>query len=439
MQTLIETGLILVLILANGVFAASEIAIVSARRNRLEQRAEEGEAGAAVALRLAENPNRFLSTVQVGITLIGTFAAAFGGANLSKELEAALGKIPAIAPYAQSIALTSVVLLISYASLILGELVPKRLALQNAEQVATRIAPIMQWIDRLAAPVIAFLSFSTEMVLRAIGRRNVTETPINEEDIMALVREGTAGGTVEESEHELITNVFTFTDRTVRTMMTPRTRIVAVEINTSAADVLQTITESGYSRIPVYQGTLDHIAGMLYVKDLLHAWGHPERFELRTLLRPALYIPESQRAVVAFQHLKERRSSLGIVLDEYGQVAGVISIEDMLEELVGDLSDEYDEADEGVVRREDGSYLVDGLMPFNDFQEHIQLPDADEVTHEHSFETVAGFVLALLGRIPAAGEQIIWQGYTFEIIDMDKRRIDKVLVRPPDSVQEAEE
>ncbi len=428
---LFESLLILLLIVANGFFAASEIAVVSARRGRLEQQAERGDGGARAALALLESPSRFLSTVQVGITLFGTFAAVFGGASIVRVVHVWLRDVPALAPYAGALAPAIVALSISYLSLIVGELVPKRLALQNAERVAAAVAPLMALLARLVAPAVMFLTFSTDVVLRLLGRHNVAETPVTEDDIMALVREGAAEGTVADSEQTVIHNVFKFSDRTVRSLMTPRTQITAIDIDTPLDEALKIATGSGYSRIPVYEGTLDHVIGILYVKDLLAFWGQCEPPNLRELLRPPMYVIESQRAAQAFQQLKQNRNALAIVLDEYGQVAGVITIEDMLEELVGDISDEYDEISESIVRRDDGSYLVDGLTPFTDLHERLRLPPADDLVREHGFETLAGFVLALLGRIPNAGESVKWEGYTFEVVDMDGRRIDKVLIVPP--------
>jgi len=426
-----ELLVIVILILANGFFAASEIAVVSARKGRLEQQAALGHHGAATALALGENPSRFLSTVQVGITVIGTFAAAFGGASLAAPLERILRDLPFVGPYASSVALALVVVAISYLSLILGELVPKRLALQNAERIAIVIAPIMRATSLLAGPIVSFLSASTEAVLWLLGRHNVAETPITEDDIMALVREGAEGGTVDAAEQALIHSVFTFTDRTVRSLMTPRTRITAIEVGTPLADVLRLIAETGYSRIPIYQDTLDQIVGILFVKDLLRIQGRADDVQLQTLLRPPHYLPISQRASAAFQQLKQNRSMLALVLDEYGQVAGLISMEDVLEALVGDLKDEYDEAADPLVQRPDGSYLVSGLLPFDALQTRLQLPALDETLRAHDFERVAGFLLALMGRVPTAGEIAEWQGYSFEIVDMDGQRIDKVLVQPP--------
>jgi putative hemolysin len=430
-DNLFEVVIILVLIVANGFFAASEIAVVSARKGRLEQQADEGRRGAQAALELSEHPNRFLSTVQVGITLVSTFAATFGGASLAGALAEWIALNPTLAPYASTIALTAVTLAIAYFSLIVGELVPKRLALQNAEGMAALVAPVMQGLSRLAAPVVWFLTVSTELVLRLLGRHNAPEMPVTEDDIMALVREGTEGGTVEAAEHELIANIFTFTDRTVRSMMTPRTHITALDVQTPHTQVLEQVIDSGYSRIPIYDGTLDTIVGILYAKDLLRICQHSEPPALGSLLRPALYIPESQRAALAFQHLKQNRHALALVLDEYGQVAGLLTLEDMLEELVGEIDDEYDEAREAMVRRADGTYLTDGLLPVADLLATLPIPDVAAFVRSQGIETVAGLVLGLLGHVPQPGQHTTWHGYRFEVVDMDGRRIDKVLITPP--------
>ena len=427
---LFEILIIIGLILANGFFAASEIAIVSARKSRLEQQALLGQRGAAAALELAENPNRFLSTVQVGITLISTFAAVFGGASLADALAIALGDVPLLAPYANTVALGLVVVLISYLSLILCELTPKRLALQSAEAVSSVVAPFMRFLSRVAGPVVTFLTFSTELVLRLLGRHQVVGMPVTEDDIIALVREGTSEGTVEVAEQELIANVFHFTGQAVRSLMTPRTQIVAVEVGVPFTDALRTIIESGYSRVPVYRETLDSVSGILYVKDVLQAWGQEHPPDLEALLRPAMFVLERQRAPEAFKQLKQVRGGMAMVIDEYGQVSGLVTMEDLLEEVVGEIEDEYDEARDAIVRRDDGSYLIDGLLSFADVRARLDLPEVTDLSPGQEFETLAGFVLARLGHIPAPGEVVEWHGYKFEVVDMDGRRIDKVLAAP---------
>ncbi|MEM8536034.1 MAG: hemolysin family protein [Chloroflexota bacterium] len=427
---LVEIVIILLLMLANGFFAASEIAVVSARRSRLEQQSESGNRGATSALQLANNPNQFLSTVQVGITVIGTFAAAFGGASLAGGVEQLLLSTP-LAPYAATIGLTLVVVGISYFSLIIGELVPKRLALQNAEGIASTVAPIMDRIARVAGPVVRFLTFSTELVLRLLGRHKVAETPVTEEDILALVREGTESGTVEVAEQEFISSVFTFTDRSVRSLITPRIQIVALDIKTPTEEAVQKAIESGYSRLPVYDETLDNVVGVLFVKDLLQAWGRPEEVNLQSILKPPVFVLENQRAAIVLQQLKHQRVAMALVLDEYGQTEGLVTLEDILEELVGDLPEESERPEEEqVVRREDGSYLVDGLVAITDLVEYVDLPEAEDLARTHGFDTIAGFLLFQLGYVPQTGERLTWQHYLFEVVDMDGKRIDKILIAP---------
>lgn len=429
----LEIVIIVVLTLANGFFAASEIAVVSSRKGRLQHRAEEGNRGAVVALELAENPNRFLSTVQVGITLISTFAAAFGGASLAEELEVALSTLPALAPYAGPISLAVVVALVAYLSLILGELVPKRLALQNAEGIASAIAPVMRLVANIAGPIVGFLTFSTEMVLRLLRRHNVEETAVSEDDIIALAREGVAEGTLEATEQVMISNVFSLTDRTVRSLMTPRTEMHTVEVGASFSTALRAIVASGHSRLPVYEDSLDNIVGILFAKDLLRICGSPEEsqaFNLCSLVRLPVYLPEGQRAIVALKHFREQRSSIGIVVGEFGDVSGLITIGDILTEVVGEIGGENAQAEQQVVRRDNGSYLVDGLLPVSDLRNYVSLPGLDELAREHRFDTLAGLLLLLSGRIPVVGDSLSWQGYSFEVLDMDGNRIDKVLVRP---------
>ncbi|HSH77506.1 MAG TPA: hemolysin family protein, partial [Herpetosiphonaceae bacterium] len=343
-STWLQFAIIVLLILANGFFAASEIAIVSARRGRLEQRAATGSGGARIALTLADEPNRFLATVQGGITLISTFAAAFGGDVLQAPIARAL--TPYIgARSAGMIALALVVLLITYLSLILGELVPKRLALQRAEAIAVSVAPAMQRITSLAAPIVWFLTISTQAVLRVLGRARHEEEPVTEDDVLSLVREGTEVGAIEAAEQELIQRVFDFADSTARSIMTPRTEIVAVALDTPLDEVVQRVIESGYSRIPVYQGSLDTVAGILYPKDVLRVLQHRTAAgsapPLAELVRPPVFVLEHQHLSSVLQHFRQTQTHLALVVDEYGQVDGLLTLEDVLEELTGDIADEY--------------------------------------------------------------------------------------------------
>ena len=435
----IEIILILILILANGFFSASEIAIVSARKGRLEQQAKQGVHGARSALNLADSPSRFLAAVQIGITLVGTLASAFGGARLADALAGIVATVPVLNPYAEPLALALVVLLISYFTLILGELVPKQLALQRAEAIASAVAPFMTWLSRLAAPIISFLTFSNDLVLRLLGRADAIDESVTEDDVLAMVRAGTEGGSLEHAEESLITSVFTFTEKSVRDVMTPRTEVVAINLHTSRDAALRLLAESGHSRVPVFDGSLDNVVGVLHARDMLHfalkpvGANQPSETSLRPLLRPPVVVVEAQRAVAAFQQLKQDHAHLAMVLDEYGQIAGLVTLEDFLEELVGEIHDEYDEASQPVLRRDDGSYLVDGLLSFAEAQRLLALPPLTPDLNAVSFTTVAGFVLALLGHLPKTGDKPTWQGYRIEVVDMDGMRVDKVLITPPET------
>jgi putative hemolysin len=432
----LELLLLLLLIVANGFFAASEIAIVSAREARLQQQAEQGQRGARTALELAADPSRFLAAVQIGITLVSTFAAAFGGDALAEPLAGLLEGLPVVGDYAYPIAFAAVVLAISYLSLIIGELVPKSLALQQAEATARFAAPIMAFIARVASPVVGFLTLSTSVVLRLLGRANPPEESITEDDVLAMVRAGAESGALEQAEQTLISGIFSFTDQTVRGVMTPRTAVFALPKHTPLRAALASIAESGYSRVPIYEGSMETVVGVLHARDLLRFLinsppdEHATLAELGDLIRPPLVLIESQRAPAAFKLLQGAHAHLAIVLDEYGQVAGVASLEDFLEELVGEIDDEHDEASRHIARRDDGSFLVDGRLAFAEAQRALSLPPV-EPELDDSFNTVAGFALALFGRLPTAGDTVQWQGFTIEVVDMDGRRIDKLIVRPP--------
>ena len=427
-----ELGIILVLILANGFFAGAELAIVSVRRSRLEAAAAGGNRGARQALELAGQPDRFLATVQVGITLISTFAAAFGGARIADVLAGSLKTVPAVADYAEPLALALVVALITYLSLVLGELVPKRLALQHAETVATTAAPVMVVLAMVARPLVLVLTASVNLVLRLLRQRDTKGTPVTEEDIVYLVREGAATGAVEPGEAQFINRVFRFTDRPVRTVMTPRTEIMAVEVDTPVADIIRVFADSSHSRLPIYQDTLDNILGVLHAKDLLQAVSPAASYplDLKQLLRPPLFAFEHQHVDDALVMFRQHGTHVAMVLDEYGQVAGMLTLTSLLEELVGEIPDEHDHpANRGIVQREDGTWLVDGLEAYDDVQERIGLPPIPE--HERGdYATLAGMVLARLGRIPAVGDKVQVGAHLLEVIDMDGNRIDKVLIRP---------
>ncbi|RMD73273.1 MAG: HlyC/CorC family transporter, partial [Chloroflexi bacterium] len=360
-----ELLIIVALALANGMFAATELAVVSARRGRLEQRVEEGSRGAAVALQLQEDPDRFLAAVQIGITLIGTLNGVFAGATLTGQLAPWLARNEWLRPYADQLAQFLVVLLVTYLSLVLGELVPKRIALQSAETIATLMARPMLGLARISTPFIALLSASTRLILTLIGRANVEEERVTEEDIRALVREGAEVGEVEPQEQQFIDRVFRFSDRAVRHIMTPRHEVEMVEADRTLGEVIDELLASGYSRFPVYEETPDQIVGIVHVRDLLLLYRKKgEQALVREAVSPPLYVPENSRASALLTTFRRSRRHMALVVGELGGIEGVVTLEDVLEEIVGEIDDEYDDATPPpIVRREDGSYLVEGSLP----------------------------------------------------------------------------
>lgn len=423
-----ELVIILILTLANGFFAASEIAIVSARRSRLEALAKQGNKGAEQALALTTTPNLFLATVQVGITLIGTFSAAFGGARIGDVLAENFRTIPAVAPYANSLALAIVVAGITYISLVLGELVPKQLALQNPERLATIAAPIMNFLAMVAKPLVALLTGSVTILIRLLRQQPTGNTIVTTDDILFIVREGTEAGAVQADEAQLIEQVFRASDRPVRAVMSPRTSFVSVDVTTPLEEIATLFIENGYSRVPVYEGTVENLLGVLHAKDFIRVMSQSETVTIRDVVRTPAFIVENAHLGDVLTDFRHKGTHLAFVIDEYGQISGLVTMEDLLEELVGEIRDEYDDTeDPPYVEREDGSWLVDASESYEKAKEQVGLPDVD---NEEGFTTVAGMVLAKLNRVPQSGDIVEVGDFLIEVVDMDERRIDKVLIRP---------
>lgn len=426
---LVEIGVILVLVLANGLFAGTEAAMIAARRGRLEQSAEQGNGNARVALQLQDDPNRMLSTVQIGITLIGVLAGAFGGANLAVPVQTLLEPLPIVGAYAGSVAFVLVVIMITYLSLVLGELVPKRLALQSAEGIAIGMARAMLVLSQISRPIVVLLTWSTESVLALLGRRDVSPEVITEDDIRHLVRQGAMEGSVEPQEQLLIDRIFKFSDRSVHHIQTPRVDVHAFEADSRLVDILEDVIETGFSRFPLYEEDLDHVIGMIHVRDLLRLY-HTEGQDasIRSVMYPAFFVPESSRAVTLLATFRRTRRHFAIVVSEHGGVEGIATMEDVLEEIVGEIADETDEFEEpAIVEREDGSLLIDGVIPVDQLKQYLDievLPGEDL----YRFDTLAGFILSLSGQIPKVGDIINWDAWHFEVVDMDGLRIDKILV-----------
>lgn len=422
----IDILFILLLLIANGLFAMSEIALISARKARLQQRAENDD-GARIALELANAPDRFLSTVQIGITLIGILAGAFGGATLSAHLAERLNRIPSIAPYSGIVSLVVVVMTITYLSLVVGELVPKRLALNSPERIAARIAKPMRFLSRLTAPAVHALSASSSFLLRLLRSRPTEEPPITEEEVKILIAVGTEAGVFEAAEHELLDNIFRLADQKIPQLMTPRLDVVWLDIESPPEEIRRRIINSPYSRMPVCQGTLDNILGVVKARDLLARVLAGEPLDLRATLRPPLYVPETRTALQLLEMFKQSATHIAMVIDEHGALEGLVTMNDVLEAIVGEMPSHLGGGESFAVQREDGSWLLDGRAPISDFKELFSI-DRLPREEEGGYHTLAGFIMTQLGRLPSVSDNFVWNNLRIEVVDMDRRRIDKVLV-----------
>ncbi|WP_375471484.1 hemolysin family protein [uncultured Nostoc sp.] len=424
-----EILIILVLIIANGVFSMSEMAIVSARKVRLQQLANQGDAKAKAALKLAESPNHFLSTVQVGISLIGILTGAFGGATIASRLAIYVKRVPLLAPYSDPLSFGIVVLLITYFSLIVGELVPKRLALNNPEKIASIVAIPMQALAAIASPVVFLLSASTDLILRLLGITASTEPQVTEEEIKILIEQGTEAGTFEEAEQDMVERVFRLGDRPVSYLMTPRPDIVWLDLDDSAEENRQKMVDSAYSRYPVCQGGLDNVLGVIPVTDLLARSFRGEPLDLTIGLRQPVFVPESTRGLKVLELFKQTITHMALVVDEYGVIQGLVTLNDIMSEIVGDVPSTDGQDQPQAVQREDGSWLLDGMLPVEEFLELFGMEEW-ESEERGSYQTLGGFVITHLGRIPTAADYFEWQSMRIEVMDMDGNRVDKVLVVP---------
>lgn len=421
-----EILVIFLLIFLNGFFALAEMAVVSARRGRLQQMAEEGRAGARVALALAEHPGRFLSAIQTGITLIGIIAGAFGGATLSGHLAEFLQTVPALAAMAEELAFGLVVAAITYLSLIIGELVPKRVALLRAEKLAVAVAPVLAGVAWVTAPLVWFLGASTEGVLRLFRLPVVSENSVTEEEVKTLIAEGTETGVFERAEQQMIEAVLKLSDRTARTIMTPRPDVTWLDMNDPPETLWQEIRASGHTRYPVCRGDFDEVLGVVQSKDLLEQAVSETPLDLGAILAPALIVPDTTPVLRLLELFKAHSQHMAVVVDEYGSVEGVVSLSDILTSIAGLVPDAGDETEDAFARREDGSWLVDGMTPIEEVESRLGIKG---LYGGGDFHTLAGFLLSRFGRVPRAGEFFLWQGIQFEVVDMDGRRIDKVLIR----------
>ena len=432
-SVLLQIAIILALIIANGIFAMTEMSIVSSRKARLERKAEEGDQGARVALELAEEPTQMLSTVQVGITLIGILTGAFGGASLASALAPQISHVfPILASYSYTISLFLIISIITYFSLIIGELVPKRLALNHPEPIAAALARPMRSFATLARPIVFFLSLSTNAVLRLLGIKPSEEAAVTEDEIKILLEQGAEAGTFEKGETEIVDRVFRLTDLRAASVMTPRTQMHWLDLEQPAESLLQVITESCHSRFPVAMGSLDNLTGILYTNDILAAHLRGETLDVEKAVRTPVYVPESMKVMKVLEILKSSVSHEAVVLDEYGGVAGFVTLHDIMEELLGHMPLGDDEIDEPrILQRNEDSWLVDGLVGVDEFKDYFEFEELPGEEKE-LYQTVGGFITYFFGHIPAASDKFEWNGFHFEIVDMDRVRVDKILVTKMD-------
>lgn len=420
----VEVVLVFVAIVANGFFSASEISLVSARPSRLVQLQTEGVYGAGRALALKQTPDRFLATIQIAITLVGTLASAVGGATAVEALTPVLVSVGAGA-WAGVLALAPVIVVITYVSLVIGELVPKAIALRDPERVACVTAAPVGWLSRAAGGVVSVLAASTRAVLRVLGLRQAAgATPVSEEEVRYLLREGAAAGIFERTETELVHKIFDFTDTRVSAIMTPRPDVLGLDVETPPEAVLAAAAEIGHSGIPVYRRSIDDPVGVATLKDIVKAVARGEPPVLAALVHPPLFIPETAPVTVLLRELQRSHQRLALVVDEYGAVAGIATIEDVVEEIVGEIREEHEPAVGVLTRLPDGSYVTDGDAPLREVSAALDLAPLDA----GGYQTVAGLILHTLGRIPTPGTAATLGGYRWTVLEMEGPRITRVRI-----------
>lgn len=424
-----EIIFIFLLLLANGVFAMSELAIVSARKVRLRQMCDNGDSRACAALELAMSPDRFLSTIQIGITLVGILAGAFGGATIAEQLGEQIARVPALAEYGEALGVVSIVVAITYLSLIIGELVPKRFALNHPEKIAKLVARPMKLLSIAMSPIVNLLSISTSAVLTLLRMKRPTEPLVTEDEIKVLIEQGTQAGVFEKSEQEIVKRVFKLADRSVGAVMTPRLDIVWLRAKASREEIRKKVAESHYSRFPVCDESLDQLLGVVKAKDMLTLTLSDAEMNLTSVMKSPLFVPESRSALEVLEVFKSSATHLALIVDEYGSIEGLVTTNDILEAIVGDIAPANSQFETQATQREDGSWLFDGAVPIDEFKDTFRVRS---LPGDASYQTLAGFILFYLGRLPRTADRFEWNGLRFEIMDMDGRRIDKVLVNQID-------
>ncbi|WP_255700852.1 hemolysin family protein [Flavobacterium anseongense] len=419
-----EILIILFLILLNGVFSMSEIALISARKNRLETAAKKGNTNAKVALDLANSPNKFLSTVQIGITLIGILTGIYSGDKITHDVQAFVAGFEALKPYSESVGVGIVVVILTFFSLVLGELLPKRIGLNYPEAIAKGVAVPMKMVSIATAPFIWLLTVSTDGILNILNIKPTADGKVTEEEIKAIIKEGTEGGEVQEIEQDIVERVFHIGDRKINSLMTHRQSIVYLSFDDTIEELKAKVLDELHSVYPVCKENMDDVEGVVLLKDLFASF-EKGKFNLKSITKSPVYLIEHTSAYKALENFKKSKVHYAFVTDEYGVFQGIITLNDILEALVGDASD-FDEDEYQLIAREDGTWLVDGLYSLHDFLTYF---DMDELTNDYEVTTVSGLIMTEMGKIPTTGEKLIWNKLELEIIDMDGVKIDKVLVK----------
>ncbi len=421
-----EIAVIFVLLLINAFFSLSEMAIVSASKPILRQKAKHGDRRAVTALRLAEDPGNFLSTVQVGITLVGTLAGAYGGAAIADKVAPWFEALPGISGYGDTVAVAVVVTVITYFSVIIGELIPKQLALGNAEAVALVVARPMSLLSRIAAPVVFLFEMSARLFMRLTGMLSKSSDEVTEAEVHAVLAEGAESGVIEKEEHDILRRIIGLGDRSVKSIMTHRTEVVSLDINDTLDEIREEIEDSRHSRYLVVEGDDRNVIGAVHARDILVSANDPKTFSLRSLVKEVVAIPETTSCLKALETFKATPMHIAIIVDEYGSTEGILTPSDLLEAIVGILPSNYDDESSTLIRqRDDGSYLLDGRTPIHEVELAL---DLDPIENDGDFETIAGYLVHELRKSPEEGDILERFGYRFEVIDMDGRRIDKILM-----------
>ena len=420
-----EIAIILVLIVLHGFLVLGEIALITAKRTKLESEKAKGNRNAAIAVNLLDNIDNYLSAMQIGITLISIIEGAYGGVKIGEQLSPLVAHIPALAPYADQISISLVITIITYLSLVVGELAPKYIAIQHAEALALTFSPVMDMITRFTGPISSFLSWSTKLFMRMLFIQPSTEQHISEEEIKLMVKMANQQGVLEPKESEFIQNILRFADRDAYTIMTHRNDLEWINVQAPADETDRTIRESGFTKFLVCDGDVESILGVLKLRDYIDNW-KKQGFQLQNIITPPLYVPETMNALKILERFRKERNYFAIVVDEYGSIQGIITLHDLTENIFGALPDIDDIESPAIITREDGSLLVEGGIPIDELRETVNLKEFD--LEDADYATLAGYILYKFGEIPRAGDYFESEAYRFEVVDMDKSKIDKVLV-----------